>query len=57
MTERVYLDHSATTPADPEVVSAMKAIHEEIYGNASALHSWGREAGEALAGARQKLKA
>ena len=45
---RVYMDHSATTPVDPEVVEAMLPFFSEKFGNASSLHSFGQEAHEAL---------
>lgn len=52
---RVYLDHNATTPTHPEVVKAMHPYHEEIFGNASSVHQFGREAKKALEDARTKL--
>jgi len=52
---RVYMDHAATTPVDPLVVEAMLPYFSEYFGNASSLHSFGREAHEAMEAARQKL--
>jgi cysteine desulfurase len=52
---KVYLDHNATTPLDPEVLEAMLPYLRENYGNASSLHSWGREAKKALEEARETL--
>lgn len=49
---RVYLDHSATTPLDPEVLAAMLPWLREGFGNPSSLHAWGREARVALERAR-----
>jgi cysteine desulfurase len=54
MSERgvIYLDHAATTAVDPRVVEAMLPYFGEQYGNASSLHSLGREARRALDEAR-----
>ncbi len=45
---RIYLDHAATTPVAPEVVNDMRSFFSQKYGNASSLHSFGREAKQAL---------
>jgi cysteine desulfurase len=52
---RVYLDHSATTPADPRVVAAMLPFLTERFGNASSVHSWGQEARAAVDYARRQI--
>ncbi len=44
--KRVYLDNSATTKVDDEVVNAMLPCFTEKYGNASSLYTLGREAHE-----------
>lgn len=54
-TERIYLDHSATTPVEPEVVEAMLPFLAEHYGNASSIHSFGQEAKVALEDARRQI--
>jgi len=48
----LYLDHAATTSVHPQVVEAMLPYFGERYGNASSLHSLGREAREAVEQAR-----
>jgi cysteine desulfurase len=52
---RVYFDHSATTRVLPEVVEAITPFFLEKFGNASTLHSWGREARAAMEDARKKV--
>jgi len=51
----IYLDNAATTPVDPNVVSAMTPYFTEKFGNTASLHSIGQEANEALEESRQKL--
>jgi len=46
------MDCGATTPVDPLVVEAMLPYFTEKFGNASSLHSFGREAKQALEGSR-----
>lgn len=48
MKTTIYLDNSATTPVAPEVLEAMSPFFDSRYGNASSLHSAGREARRAL---------
>jgi cysteine desulfurase len=55
--ERVYLDHAATTPLDPEVFEAMKPYLLEEYGNASSVHQLGRQARVAMEDARERVAA
>jgi cysteine desulfurase len=54
---RVYLDHSATTPVDEEVAELIKVYYTEKYGNPSSVHSFGREAKNALEEARLQVAA
>lgn len=51
----VYLDHSATTPVDPEVLSEMTHFFSDCFGNASSQHSVGQEAFEAIEKARKNV--
>lgn len=53
--KRIYMDHAATTPLAPEVLEAMNPYFTDLYGNASSLHSFGREAREAIEDARAKV--
>ncbi|WP_374682635.1 cysteine desulfurase family protein [Accumulibacter sp.] len=53
----VYLDHNATTPADPVVVEAMLPYLAGLCGNASSRHEYGREARRAIDEARSKVAA
>lgn len=55
--DRIYLDHNATTPVDPEVVEAMLPYLSEGFGNASSSHSFGRDAKVALEQAREQIAA
>ncbi|NMC05336.1 MAG: cysteine desulfurase [Candidatus Lokiarchaeota archaeon] len=50
---RVYLDHSASTPVLPEVLDAMKPYYLSEYGNASSLHGFGTKARRALEESRE----
>jgi cysteine desulfurase len=52
---RVYLDHSATTPADPRVIEAMLPYLTERFGNASSVHFFGQQARAAVDRARREV--
>ncbi|MBI3579513.1 MAG: cysteine desulfurase [Ignavibacteriales bacterium] len=52
---RVYLDYSATTPLDPRVLEAMSLTFGRHYGNASSVHSFGREARTVLEESRERI--
>jgi cysteine desulfurase len=53
--ERIYLDHNATTPVRPEALEAMLPFLTASYGNASSIHSFGREARTAVEQSRLKI--
>jgi len=52
---RVYLDHNASTPVHPDVLAAMMPFFSEQYGNPSSIHSFGREARDAVEAAREEI--
>lgn len=52
---RIYLDHSATTPLDKDVFSAMRPYFCDKFGNASSLHSYGQEAAYGVEKARLNM--
>ena len=51
----IYMDHSATSPVDPEVFEAMKPYFVNSFGNASTLYSLGREARKDMESARAQV--
>src|SRR5690606_32853223 len=51
----VYLDHAATTSVRDEVLEAMLPYFKDSFGNASSVHSFGREAKKALDTARETV--
>lgn len=52
MGQKVYLDHAATTHTRPEVLEEMLPYFTQKFGNASSVHSFGREARRTLDKAR-----
>jgi cysteine desulfurase NifS len=52
---RIYLDHNATTPIDPEVLEDVIRFTKEIYGNPSSIHDPGNQAKMALDAARRSV--
>src|SRR3989441_6995120 len=55
--DRVYLDHAATTPVDPEVAEAMARVLRETHGNPSSIYAEGRAARAAVDSARDEVAA
>jgi len=53
--QRVYADYNATTPLDPRVLEAMLPYLREHFGNASSVHTFGREARAAIDDVRVRL--
>src|SRR3954470_5264373 len=52
MDDTIYLDHAATTPLDPEVLTGMLPYFTERYGNPSSIYRLGQESRAALDQAR-----
>lgn len=57
MMSMVYLDHSATTPLDPDVLQAMMPYLTEEFGNASSVYGLGQRARQAIDQARDEVAA
>lgn len=55
MRNNIYLDTAATTRVDQEVVKVMMPYFTDKFGNASSLHSSGREAEKALSDSRKTI--
>ena len=53
----IYLDHSATTPVDPKVLTTMEPFMTTQFGNASSIHTFGRQARNAIEVAREQVAA
>ena len=52
---RIYMDHNATTPVHPVVLETMLPFFTEFYGNASSVHTFGREARNGIEEARERI--
>jgi cysteine desulfurase len=52
---RVYLDHAATTPVDPEVAELMAQVLREVPGNPSSIYAEGRRARALVDRAREEV--
>src|SRR3989344_600944 len=53
--KKIYMDYAATTPMDKRVMAAMKPYFSKKFGNASSLHSFGREAKSAMEDSRETI--
>src|SRR5215212_10207876 len=54
-TDRIYLDHAATTPVDPRVVEAMLPYWTTHWGNPSSIYQEAQEARKGLDTARRTV--
>jgi cysteine desulfurase len=54
---RIYLDHNATTPLDPQVADRIDRAMRDVWGNASSIHHFGQQAKAALDEARSAVGA
>jgi cysteine desulfurase len=52
---RIYFDHSASTPVDKKVLTAMLPYFSENFGNPSSLHSFGQAAVAGVDEAREQI--
>jgi len=52
----IYFDNNATTACDPAVVEAMLPFFTEQFGNASSIHSFGNQVGQAIKAARIQIQ-
>ncbi|WP_028783310.1 cysteine desulfurase family protein [Thalassobacillus devorans] len=51
----IYLDHAATTPIDPKVMDSMLPVYQDVFGNPSSVHQFGRKARRILDEARRTI--
>jgi len=57
VSERIYLDHNATTPLLPEVVEEMARVLRDVHGNPSSTHAEGAAARRIVDRARDEVAA
>ncbi len=55
MSKVIYLDNSATTPLNQEVLNEMMPYFTKAYGNPSSIYSLGADAHEAIENAREQV--
>lgn len=49
------MDYGATTPVDKEVIDTMIPYFDKFYGNASSIHSFGRDSSDAVEKSREQV--
>ena len=52
---KVYFDNAATTPVHPKVLEKMLPYYNELFGNPSSIHSFGRKVRVAIEEARETV--
>lgn len=52
---QIYLDYSATTPPRTEVITAVRDILQQEWGNPSSLHEWGQRSAMVVEQARMEV--
>ncbi len=57
MSDRIYLDHNATTPLHPAVSDEMARVLRDVYGNPSSTHAEGAAARRVVDTAREQMAA
>jgi len=55
MNNKIYIDHSATTPTDKRVLKAMMPYFADKFGNPSSIHGFGQEAVAGVDKAREQV--
>ncbi|WP_282032998.1 cysteine desulfurase family protein [Metabacillus indicus] len=55
--DRIYLDHAATSPMHPAVIEQMVPRMQNVFGNPSSIHGFGRESRRLLDEARSVIAA
>jgi cysteine desulfurase len=53
--KKIYMDHAATSPVDKEIIEEMIPYFKKYFGNSSSIHSFGREAFDAVDESRKKV--
>ncbi|WP_085508957.1 cysteine desulfurase family protein [Thalassobacillus devorans] len=53
--KEIYLDHAATTPVHPQVIESMVPVFQDVFGNPSSVHQFGRKARRILDDARRTV--